>query len=61
MLELIALRSRMQGEGIIEQVSCVYISICKRKILLGIFMSSIICVCFSQLVDHHVRKAYVPQ
>ena len=32
--------------------------VCKRKIFLSILMLSVICVHFSQLVDHYVIEAY---
>ena len=32
-METIVLRSSMQGENIIEQVSCVYVVVCKRRIV----------------------------
>ena len=55
---MIVLRSSMQDEGTIEhskwQVSCVYILVCKRKILFSIPLTSAMCIHFSQRLDHCV-------
>ena len=57
---MMVLRFSMQGEYVFErtngkcQVSSVYISICKGKILLSILMPNVICVRFGQLLDRGV-------
>ena len=57
-LQVIVSRLSMQEE---ESFDCtygkchVYIIACKRRIFLSILMASVICVHFSQLVDHYVH------
>ena len=56
---MIVMQFSIQGESFIEQttgpwqMSCVYILVSKRKTFLSILMPSVICACFSQLVDHY--------
>ena len=64
-LEMIVLRFGMQGEDIVEhtinqQVSCLRFSV-QEEVILKHTMSRVICVYFSQLVDHCVAKSYTLQ
>ena len=55
---MVVLHSSMKREDIIEHTNgkCHVFAflVCKRKIFLSILMSGVICVHFSQLVDHCV-------
>ena len=58
---MIASCSHMQGEDILEQVSCVLHLHMQEEDIVGYIHVKHHCVRFSQLVDHCVREAYVPQ
>ena len=58
-LEIIVLRFNMQGADVNEHTNhkChvfTFLNLCKRKVFLSIRMPSVICVHFSQFVDHCV-------